>query len=329
MNKYFVVFSLFISIVFSASRTTPPTGSIVVSQNPSSGQFSTIQSAVNSLSTTSTTAQIIFIEPGTYNEQVYIAPRKAKLTVYGYTTNTSTYSSNVVIIAHNSSILTGATNDDATGTVRNWAANSDFYNINMKNTYGKGSQALALSASAGNQGYYAVGLFGYQDTLLSETGFQVFARSYIEGATDFIFGQHASTWITFSDIRIKGQGAITANGRSSSTDPSYYVINECTVATASGVSLSAGSAFLGRPWSEYARVVFQGCSLSSIINSAGWEIWSSSTPNTADVLFGEFNNNGAGSEGTRASFSTKLSSEVTISTILGSNYTSWVDTSYL
>lgn len=69
--------------------------------------------------------------------------------------------------------------------------------------------------------------------------------------------------------------------------------------------------------------------MSNVINSAGWEKWSSSEPNTEDVLFGEYGNSGAGSQGTRASFAKKLSAPISISTILGSNYAEWVDTSYL
>lgn len=69
--------------------------------------------------------------------------------------------------------------------------------------------------------------------------------------------------------------------------------------------------------------------MSNVINSAGWEEWSSSEPNTEDVLFGEYDNSGAGSTGTRASFATKLSSPIEITTILGSNYADWVDTTYL
>jgi pectinesterase len=70
--------------------------------------------------------------------------------------------------------------------------------------------------------------------------------------------------------------------------------------------------------------------MSNVINSAGWSVWSSSDERTDDVLFGEYDNSGAGSEGTRASFATKLSSAVSISTILGSSYSSagYYDSSY-
>lgn len=76
------------------------------------------------------------MQAGTYSEQVYIPARKAILTIYGYTTDTTTYSSNKVTITHSSSLLSGAADDDATATVRNWAAGTKFYNINIKNTYG-------------------------------------------------------------------------------------------------------------------------------------------------------------------------------------------------
>ncbi|KAF4631932.1 hypothetical protein G7Y89_g6194 [Cudoniella acicularis] len=323
---YLLSLSSFVSAVLAASRTSAPSGAITVG---SGGTYSTIQAAINSLSTTSTTAQSLFILAGTYTEQVIIPSRAAALTIYGYTTDTTAYYENVVNIEHSSSLLSGAASDEATGTVQNLAANTKFYNINIKNTYGQGSQAIALAAYNTEQGYYGVGLYGYQDTLLAQTGNQVYGACYIEGAVDFIFGQHARVWIDSSDIRVSGVGAITANGRASSTDVSYYVINKSSVAGTSGTAAGTGTNYLGRPWSEYARVCFQNTVLSDIINGAGWEVWSTTTSNTEDVTFQEYGNTGAGASGTRASFSTALSSAITISTILGSTYTSWVDTSYL
>lgn len=164
----------------------------------------------------------------------------------------------------------------------------------------------------------------------------MYGKCYIEGAVDFIFGQSAIAWIDDSDIRVSaGGGAITASGRISSSSDSYYVINKSSVAAANESTAStfeapsAGSVYLGRPWSQYARVIFQNTVLSDIINSAGWEVWSTTESNTEDVTFAEFGNTGDGASGTRASFSSKLSSAVTIASILGSNYTDWVDTTYI
>ena len=46
-------------------------------------------------------------------------------------------------------------------------------------------------------------------------------------------------------------------------------------------------------------------------------------------LCSQYGNTGAGASGTRASFSQKLSSALTIADILGSTYKNWVDTTYL
>ena len=191
------------------------------------------------------------------------------------------------------------------------------------------SQAIALSAYNGKQGYYGCQLTGYQDTLLAETGTQVYAKTLIVGKTDFIFGQTAPAWFDGVDLRVlAGGGYCTANGRDSASNPSYYVFNKCSIAAESGQSVAAGSYYLGRPWRSYARVAFQSTSMTSVVNAAGWAQWSASTPNTDNAVFEEYGNTGAGAAGTRK-YETKLSAPVTIATILGNDYASWVDTSYL
>lgn len=110
---------------------------------------------------------------------------------------------------------------------------------------------------------------------------------------------------------------------------SYYIFNSCNIDVASGVTVAAGASYLGRPWRNYARVVFQNTYMSAVVNSAGWSIWSTSTPNTDNVYYREFGNTGTGSTGTRASFSAKLSAANAITVLFGSGYTSWADTSYL
>ncbi|KAL1870175.1 hypothetical protein Daus18300_005239 [Diaporthe australafricana] len=327
-KKSFGVVAALVVTVLGASRTSPPSGSITVC---SSGcNYSTIQSAVSSISTSSKDEHSIFIYSGTYTEQVTVPVLSGKLNIYGYTSDTSDYSGNVVNLQWKSALATGAADDEHTAALINTSPNVAVYNINIKNTYGKptgsNGQAIALSAYNTEQGYYGVGLYGYQDTLLAQTGNQIYANSYIEGAVDYIFGQHARVWITNSKIVSTGVGAITASGRASSSDTSYYVITDSTI---SGSGPAAGTVYLGRPWGAYARVAFQRCSLSSIINSAGWEVWSTSDTRTQDVTFGEYGNTGTGASGTRASFSSKLSSALSISTILGSDYAEWVDSAYL
>ena len=86
---------------------------------------------------------------------------------------------------------------------------------------------------------------------------------------------------------------------------------------------------IGRPEASFARVVFQNTYMSDVINTAGWSQWSPGRPNTADVLFGEYGNDGPGSQGTRAGFATALKSSVAIADLLDDGYGSWVDSEYL
>ncbi|KAH6986666.1 pectin lyase fold/virulence factor [Ilyonectria destructans] len=141
----------FATAALAASRTTAASGYLVVKKSPSSGQYSTIQAAVNALSTTSTRAQCIFIDQGTYSEQVLVPSRAAQLSIYGYTTDTTSYAGNKATITGKKSQADGLGNDE-TATLHVKSPNFKLYNINAANTYGSGSQAVALSAYA-DSGY--------------------------------------------------------------------------------------------------------------------------------------------------------------------------------
>ena len=124
---------------------------------------------------------------------------------------------------------------------------------------------------------------------------------------------------------------IIANGRDSESNVSFYVFNSSSIAAASGHNVANGAYYLGRPWRDHARVVFQHTSMSSVINSAGWREWGSSDPKTCCVLFGEYGNTGPGASGQRASFSTKLSTPIQIAEILGDGFETagFFDAAYL
>ncbi|TGO66112.1 hypothetical protein BOTNAR_0068g00270 [Botryotinia narcissicola] len=78
--RVLLTLSSFIAAVLATARTTPPSGAITAG---SGGTYSTFQKAVNALSKTTTSAQVIFLYSGTYSEQVTIPALKGKLTVYG------------------------------------------------------------------------------------------------------------------------------------------------------------------------------------------------------------------------------------------------------
>ena len=138
-------FLALISLTLAASRTKAPPGALTVGRRQ---QYTTISQAVAALSNTTTSEQIIFINPGTYAEQVYIPKLSGPLTVQGYTTDDSKYAKNQVTIVASESQKTKP-NNDLTGTLRVWTSDFKLYNVNVRNAFGQGSQAIAISAQAG------------------------------------------------------------------------------------------------------------------------------------------------------------------------------------
>ncbi|KAJ7262445.1 pectinesterase [Mycena rebaudengoi] len=320
-----------VQYALAASRTTPPSGAIVVREGTTtSGEFATINAALNSLPNDSS-SRSVFIFPGTYAEQVSIS-RAGPLTIYGYTTDTTTYSGNQVIITAGIPAST-AGSDDLSGTLRVHKNDFKMYNVHVKNTFGVGSQAIAISQYGSRVGLYACGFFGYQDTLYANEGTQVYLGGYIEVHV------LCSAYFGGNTIGIKGPGRITASGRESN-DAGSYVFNANTIVLASGAASGAsGGNYLGRPWggktsSAISSVIFKNTLVNAPLNKALWSIWNTGDERTSNVFFAEFNTTGSGaSRATRPSFATVLSASqatsYSISSAVGSDFSSWVDAAYL
>ncbi|KAJ7135852.1 carbohydrate esterase family 8 protein [Mycena epipterygia] len=304
-------------------RTAPPDGAVIVrGSGTQAGEFSTIQAAVTSLPA-DTSAQVIFVYPGTYTEQVRLT-RTGNVTMMGYTHNTKSYKDNCVRISSNFSYTTIG-EGELSATLRIDKNNFSLYNIDVVNTVGAGIQALAVAGYATNLGFYAVGFYGYQDTLRAEKGVQFYGLCYIEGAIDFIFGQHGHAFFHRNTIASVGPGAVTADGPDT-PDQSLFVINESKIISSAAATMNlTGLVFLGRPW-----VVYTSCYLGALINSAGWEPWSTSDPQTSGVFMAEYASTGPGAVGPRAPFATELTSATgyEIGDVLGANWMDWVDVTY-
>lgn len=88
---------------------------------------------------------------------------------------------------------------------------------------------------------------------------------------------------------------------------------------------------------NFCRVIFKNTVVSTPLNTALWSIWNVGDPQTDDVFFADFNTTGSGVSGvnsaSRANFSAELSTSqaaaYSISSAVGSDYTSWVDASYI
>ena len=171
-----------------------------------SGNYTTIQAAL----AVAAAGDTISVKAGTYRGQVSIPSSKPGLTIKG-ATGTAT---DVVITGNTSQ--SGAGSAAGSATVLNLAAGTSITGLTIANTYGEGSQALALYAGGDRQVYRNVRLLGYQDTFLSWGGTggkqvrQYVYKSYIEGAVDFIYGNGALV-IDTTTIRSLDRGS-TNNG---------------------------------------------------------------------------------------------------------------------
>ncbi|KAE8976267.1 hypothetical protein PR003_g23219 [Phytophthora rubi] len=315
------------------ARIQPPVGATVVDASGTHpGSFKTIAEAAAHLpNTTATVEHTLFVYPGVYEEQVTIPKRKGRLVVQGFTCNTMSYADNQVTITHAMAqkdvpATVTKNRNDATSTLLLKASDVKIYNLNVANTAGDVGQAIAAKVDGANYGIYACNFTGYQDTLYSNKGPELIAKSYINGAIDFVFGLYAKAWFESCDIEVIGDGCITANGRNNDTNPSEYVFNKANV-----FGSGKGIGYLGRPWRPYASVVFQNSNISDVINSDGWQKWNGDN-NTTNVYFKEFNNTGAGAAtDKRVPFSGVLNASVPITQILGDNYASqwWVDSMFM
>ncbi|QKX54218.1 uncharacterized protein TRUGW13939_01303 [Talaromyces rugulosus] len=305
-----------INVQKRTTRTSAPSGCLTVG---TSGTYSTISDALTELASSTSTA-CIYISAGTYEEQLTI-DYGGSLTLYGETTNTGTYKENTVTITHTIS-SSEAGSLDLSSTINVVSDGFRMYNINVVNGYGEGAQAVALTANANELGFYACQISGYQDTLYAKAGYQYYSNCMMEGADDYIFGD-ASAWFGECDIVSNGSGSITANSRESSSDTSWYCFDNCSVDAASGVSLD-GDVYLGRPWRVLARVVYQNSVLSDIVNAEGWITMADG----ATPLYYEYNNSGAGSDTSERLYESSISAAVAKTTVLGSNWGDWIDSSY-
>ena len=258
-----------------------------------SGTYTTIQAALAQ----AVSGDTISVKAGTYRGQVSIPAGKSGLTIKGATGT----SSDVVITGNTPQSSGGAT---GSATVLNLAAGTSITGLTIANTYGTGSQALALYAGGDRQVYRNVRLLGHQDTFLSWGGTgskqvrQYVYKSYIEGDVDFIYGNGAlvidSTTIKSLDRGSSNNGYITA-AATNATNPYGILITRSVLQGPSAAQTVA----LGRCWhaggaaDAIGQVLVRDSQLGGHIRQAGaWQDMSGFSWKTC--RFSEYNNTGAG-----------------------------------
>jgi pectin methylesterase-like acyl-CoA thioesterase len=181
------------TVVSSCSNATQ---SITVAAN-GSGKFSTIQAAVNSIAANNTALIQISLKAGTYNEQVTI--NKNNVCLLGETAE-STLISN----AAGTNISTG-------GTIMVTGNDFSAANVTFKNSAPDGSrQAVALMSKGLRHQLTNCRFVSYQDTSYVNTGAQYFKNCYIQGNTDYIFGDATAVFEGCTMNNVSEGTAVTA-----------------------------------------------------------------------------------------------------------------------
>ena len=203
--------------------------------------------------------------------------------------------------------------------------------MNLRNTYGPipNSAALATDLNGKNIAAYGCSFHGFQDTFLANQGTQVVSNSYIEGSIDFIWGFSTAYFHQCVIATNTPGGCISAQSRNDIKGHGF-VFDHSVITYTSTYGSTLGLSYLGRPYNSNSTAVYLNSFIDANINEAGWSVWSTSSPQTSNVSFFEFNNTGPGSwqaDTVRASFARNLTADEAVAFTLNNwiGNTSWLD----
>jgi len=164
-------------------------------------------------------------------------------------------------------------------------------NLTIKNTAGRVGQAVALHVEGDRFMAKHCTLLGNQDTLYTatENSRQYYIDCYMEGTTDFIFGEATAV---FQSCIIKS--LVNSFVTAAATRPTQafgYVFFDCKLIA----DTAAKKVFLGRPWRPYSKTVYIRTEMGSHIVKEGWDNWRN-PDNEKTVLYAEYKSYGPGAQ---------------------------------
>lgn len=298
------------SIGTTATTTSAAATTLTVAQD-GSGQYRTVQAAVNAVPANNASRVVIAVKPGTYRELVKVPADKPHVTIQG----TGASRKDTVIVYNNAA---GTRKPDGSGTYGTGgsatvAVDADDFqarNLTISNDFDEAAhqdiaqQAVALRTGSDKVFLDGVIVSGDQDTLLVDTaakeklGRVYMSNSYVVGNVDFIFGR-ATAVIDKSVITLKkrynGTSAGFVTAPSTAANRKGILIANSTV----NGDVSDRSFYLGRPWHAGGdatldpQTTVRNTSLSAAIKTTPWTDMSGFS--WKDDRFAEYKNTGAGS----------------------------------
>ncbi|XP_057772192.1 pectinesterase-like [Salvia miltiorrhiza] len=275
----------------SPTMSLPPNATVA---QDGSGQFKSIQEAVNTVPLKGKDPFVILVKAGVYKEYVTI-PKGA----------------NHIIMIGEGPLKTRITGDKCfkngfqTYDSSTLSVNGESFmakDIGVENTAGAiGHQAVAVRASGDLGIFYNVHMDSYQDTLYAHTHRQLYRECQISGTVDFIFGNAISVFQKCNLVVRKPNPnqacMVTAQGRTEKNLTGVTIIQGCTF-TAEKELLAANppvKSYLGRPWKELSRTIIMQSNIEGFIDPEGWAPWMGTF--ALDTLYYvEYNNTGPGAD---------------------------------
>lgn len=310
------------------SGSTPPVGTKATVAKDGSGNYTTIQAAINAVPTGQTAPWKIYVRKGKYVEAVTIPGNKPFIQLIGESLAETIISYDNYSGKANPA---GGTYGTSTcGTVIINAPDVMFMNLSIENATGyginanatvpapgDGPQAVAVYTTSDRVVFYNCRMNGGQDTYYGGNNAATrcyFKNCYVDGNTDFLFGSSTiifDTCIIYPRTRLDNANGGYVTAVNTKTVSLYgYVFRDCKITKNRGFTFYS----LGRPWQNDAstadaaksrnKTVFLNTKMGSTIRSEGWSSWDAGT-NTSYITYGEYNTRNY--DGTLANISGRVS----------------------
>ncbi|APA00323.1 pectinesterase family protein [Flavobacterium commune] len=308
LEKNFFLILLLLSLnLTSLYASTPKENTIVVALD-GTGNFKSIQEAINSVTPNKEERTIIYIKNGLYQtEKIIIAEDKKNISFKGESREKTIISYHIYDCkgglnnkcpAEDAAKWIGqAIRTSATITVQGNGFRAE--NITFQNTAGPVGQALAITIHSDKNIFLNCSFLGYQDTiLLGKDGTRTYFKNcLVLGRTDYIFGGGIG-YFDSCEIRSYGGGWITAPSTPKTQDYGY-IFYKCKLTYAPNSPQKKDDnqlISLGRPWHNYPKVAWIKCDMSDKIDPKGWPTtWNMDYASTSkDLHLYEYKNTGKG-----------------------------------
>ena len=221
------------------------------------GDFKTVQAAVDAVPADSATRTLITIRKGTYTELVVVPREKKNLTIRGEDRQAT------IIAAMNNAKLNAGGRRSSFSVV---ADGFELENLTLHNTTPKGgSQAEALDMRTDRGVIRHCNFKSFQDTLRIN-GRVYFDDCYIEGDVDFIWGS-GTVYFNRCDIHAVHDGYLVQSRNRSGQFG--YIFVDCKLTGDASITRYALARIDPRAY-PYSQVVFIDCQMGPFISPAGW-----------------------------------------------------------